>query len=296
MPLRAAHVSSAAAHRRADSQNRTQARCSGQTTPLGPCYQPHADTHVSLWSSSVGRGCQSAIQPVPVHCKSRRTKKQTKLSCPPANRAPGRSNHLQPCSTFRTHMLASKSHGQRAPAAAAQPQPRRSVPCGRGFCVQAQPALPLLRPRVWCWSTRRTPRGAGPSSRSSDVRSVGRVGAGPVLSPPTPSLSPWQAHPAPAAGAATRAGSPACAADLPTPPSSTAPVFPTTWAARAPVPLPPNISQCPPVTFACDHTTENAPDPVRSPKLSSVGLAQYCGRRRHGNGQCCRPLFCLFVL
>ena len=33
-----------------------------------------------------------------------------------------------------------------------------------------------------------------------------------------------------------------------------------------------HITQHPTLPFACDHTTENAPDPVRSPKLSSVGL------------------------
>ena len=54
------------------------------------------------------------------------------------------------------------------------------------------------------------------------------------------------------------------------------------------------IRRCGTVDVACDHTTEKIPDPVRSPQSSSVGLAEYCGGRPHGNGQCCRPFFFLF--
>ena len=56
------------------------------------------------------------------------------------------------------------------------------------------------------------------------------------------------------------------------------------------------IRRCGAVDVACDHTTEKIPDPVRSPQSSSVGLAEYCGGRPHGNGQCCRPFFFLFFL
>ena len=55
------------------------------------------------------------------------------------------------------------------------------------------------------------------------------------------------------------------------------------------------IRRCGAVDVACDHTTEKIPDPVRSPQSSSVGLAEYCGGRPHGNGQCCRPFFFLFL-
>ena len=54
------------------------------------------------------------------------------------------------------------------------------------------------------------------------------------------------------------------------------------------------IRRCGAVDVACDHTTEKIPDPVRSPQSSSVGLAEYCGGRPHGNGQCCRPLLFSF--
>ena len=39
--------------------------------------------------------------------------------------------------------------------------------------------------------------------------------------------------------------------------------------------------------FSYGHTTQKAPDPVRSPKLSCVWQSQYCGGGPHGNTLCC---------
>ena len=46
---------------------------------------------------------------------------------------------------------------------------------------------------------------------------------------------------------------------------------------------------------AYDHTTLNAPVPVRSPKLSSIGPDQYLDVWPPGNIRCCRLLFYLPV-
>ena len=35
-----------------------------------------------------------------------------------------------------------------------------------------------------------------------------------------------------------------------------------------------------------DHTMVKAPDPIRTPKLSTIGPAQYCGGGPRGNRRC----------
>ena len=42
------------------------------------------------------------------------------------------------------------------------------------------------------------------------------------------------------------------------------------------------------------HTTVKAPHPIRTAKLSTVGLDQYFGRGLQGNLQCCMAFFLLF--
>ena len=44
-----------------------------------------------------------------------------------------------------------------------------------------------------------------------------------------------------------------------------------------------------------DHTMVKAPDPIRTPKLSTIGPAQYCGGGPRGNRRCRMFLpFCRF--
>ena len=43
------------------------------------------------------------------------------------------------------------------------------------------------------------------------------------------------------------------------------------------------------------HTTVKAPHPIRTAKLSIVGLVQYFGRGLRGNNQCCMAFLFLFL-
>ena len=45
------------------------------------------------------------------------------------------------------------------------------------------------------------------------------------------------------------------------------------------------------VTSSYGHTTVKAPHPIRTAKLSTVGLVQYFGRGLQGNHQCCMAFF-----
>ena len=47
------------------------------------------------------------------------------------------------------------------------------------------------------------------------------------------------------------------------------------------------ISISNPITLASNgHTTVKPPDPIRTPKLSTIGPAQYCGGGPRGNRRC----------
>ena len=48
------------------------------------------------------------------------------------------------------------------------------------------------------------------------------------------------------------------------------------------------------VTSSYGHTTVKAPHPIRTAKLSTVGLVQYFGRGLQGNHQCCMASFLFF--
>ena len=48
-------------------------------------------------------------------------------------------------------------------------------------------------------------------------------------------------------------------------------------------------------TSSYGHTTMKAPHPIRTAKLSIVGLVQYFGRGLRGNNQCCMALHFFFA-